>query len=428
MSLGALISNFSFKKNIDSLSRLSLEELRKRLIYLLVFILIIAFSVGTAIRLLLEFTTIPQPGYNPFTLLFLNILLILGAGIILFINRYFSSTISGVLTLLMYLITMVLMYLADRTFGIVTLSVMILIVLVSGLILPRNFILISMALIVGFVVIASWEADNLLINTTFAVIIAISVITIIEWLKHTILQSLISNLQLELRQRKKAQNESAFFVDLMLHDLSNVNQILMSGLELLFEDSLSTLDAEPLQSTVDTIATQINRINRLIESVRKFSLINDEALNKRLVRTDIYDPFAQASEDVILTSKKKIQLKTNIEKNRFWVQANELLVDIFYNILHNAVRFTEKTATTVQVVASYKNTDYVEIQFIDEGSGIIDKEGILKRMELGRVGGRGVGLTLVKHIIESYGGKLKVTDNVSGDPSKGTNFIVLLLT
>ncbi|MFX0066543.1 MAG: sensor histidine kinase [Candidatus Hermodarchaeota archaeon] len=426
MSLGALISNFSFKKYSDSFVKLSSDELRKKLIYLLIFILIIGFSAGTAIRLLLEFTSIPQPGYEPIPLLFLNMIIILGAAIILPINRYFSSKISGFLTLLMYLTSMVLMYLADGTFGIVTLSVMILIILISGLILPRNFILVSMTLIVAFIVIASWIAGNLLISTTPGVIIIILIITIIEWLKHTILQSLIRNLQRELRQRKQAQNEAAFFVDLMLHDLSNVNQIIMSGLELLSEDLLLAPNADPLQSTVGIISTQINRINRLIEAVRKFSQINDETLDERLVRTDIYDAFAQASEQVILASKKKIQVKTNIEKKRFWVQANELLVDIFYNILHNAVKFTEKDTTTVQVVASDKNGDFIEIQFIDEGSGISNKEGILKRMELGRVGGRGIGLTLVKRIIESYGGQLKVIDNVSGDSSKGTNFIVLL--
>ena len=40
--------------------------------------------------------------------------------------------------------------------------------------------------------------------------------------------------------------------------------------------------------------------------------------------------------------------------------------------------------------------------------------------------GLGLGLTLAKHVLENYGGYIRVEDRVEGQPEKGANFILLL--
>ena len=48
------------------------------------------------------------------------------------------------------------------------------------------------------------------------------------------------------------------------------------------------------------------------------------------------------------------------------------------------------------------------------------------KFELCNIHGSGIGLTLVKKIVESWGGKIWVEDRVKGDISSGSNFVVLI--
>ena len=73
---------------------------------------------------------------------------------------------------------------------------------------------------------------------------------------------------------------------------------------------------------------------------------------------------------------------------------------------------------------------YWKVEFKDRGPGVPDeiKESVFARLE--RVNKRafatGLGLTLVKQIIEECGGKIWVEDRIRGDQSKGSNFVVML--
>ena len=73
---------------------------------------------------------------------------------------------------------------------------------------------------------------------------------------------------------------------------------------------------------------------------------------------------------------------------------------------------------------------YFKIEFSDNGIGVPDdrKKVIFQRgnRELKGTKGMGIGLSLVKKILEIYEGKIWVEDKIEGDYTKGSNFIVLL--
>ena len=73
---------------------------------------------------------------------------------------------------------------------------------------------------------------------------------------------------------------------------------------------------------------------------------------------------------------------------------------------------------------------FLKIEFLDNGIGIPDnrKERILSNVSEGkkRVKGMGIGLYTVNKIIKNYQGKILVEDRINGDPSKGSNFIILI--
>jgi signal transduction histidine kinase len=74
--------------------------------------------------------------------------------------------------------------------------------------------------------------------------------------------------------------------------------------------------------------------------------------------------------------------------------------------------------------------DFFRVTIEDHGPGIPDvvKSKLFSRLERGKTkaSGRGLGLYLVRTLVEEFAGKVWVEDRVSGDYRKGARFTVLL--
>jgi signal transduction histidine kinase len=95
------------------------------------------------------------------------------------------------------------------------------------------------------------------------------------------------------------------------------------------------------------------------------------------------------------------------------VQANDMLEAVFRNLLKNAIQHNDKEVPEVDISAR-ERTDSVLIQIADNGPGIPDteKETIFGKGETGfDSSGTGLGLYLVKTLVESYGGVIEIDDN-----------------
>lgn len=128
------------------------------------------------------------------------------------------------------------------------------------------------------------------------------------------------------------------------------------------------------------------------------------------------------------------EIKTDIDyfMEGLKVEANELLIDVFQNILNNAVKYNENEKIEINIKVTKEQLDhnnYIKVEFIDNGIGIKDelKEKIFRRgfKELKGEKGMGIGLSIVKKLMERYNGLIKVEDKIKGDYSKGSNFILL---
>ncbi len=130
---------------------------------------------------------------------------------------------------------------------------------------------------------------------------------------------------------------------------------------------------------------------------------------------------------------KKINIKVDSFNKQLYVQTNELIREVFENILINAIRHNKSANVEIIVKISKEQRTrkkYLKIEFMDNGNGVEDdmKKKIFLRgdTEKRSVHGMGLGLSLVKKIIDFYKGKIWVEDRVKGDQSKGSNFIVLI--
>jgi PAS domain S-box-containing protein len=125
---------------------------------------------------------------------------------------------------------------------------------------------------------------------------------------------------------------------------------------------------------------------------------------------------------------KSIDLQTEIKTRQSVVEADpDRLQQILSNLLSNAVKFTPKGGEIELAVARLDH--HLEIVVSDSGVGIDPKflpfvfDRFAKRGEEGKASGLGLGLAIVRHLVELHGGT--VTAHSKG-PGKGSRFVVTL--
>jgi signal transduction histidine kinase len=177
------------------------------------------------------------------------------------------------------------------------------------------------------------------------------------------------------------------------------------------------------------ILREVERSSDLIANVKKISQLYAETpASKKMDPAEALFSAAKAVESSF--PEKTLKLNTNFRPGQYLVLADDYLKDVFQSLLHNAMKFDEKREVEVEVEASViRHTPFLRIQIKDHGRGIPDeeKEEIFARIAHRREGilGLGLGLTLVKQILENYGGQILVRDRVEDNHKKGANFVVL---
>lgn len=236
----------------------------------------------------------------------------------------------------------------------------------------------------------------------------------------------ITELNAIRREFEGARARAEFYNDLMAHDLNNVHQGILVGAELAL---LQANIPENVRTHVTAIKDQVSRGIDLIDNVRKLSRM-DATTEPELIKTDLHGIILKA---VMLAQhafpQKKPRIDIRFASGEVMVLADEFLIDLFYNMVHNALKYSSDEEPVVIIETEGPSDDgFVDVAIIDEGPGIPPsrKETLFSRLEMGRTLGSGMGLTLVRHITERYGGRTWVEDRIPGVYSKGSKFMVEL--
>lgn len=253
-------------------------------------------------------------------------------------------------------------------------------------------------------------------------------------LSHPDKTSNIALMAMDIDRRKSAESREAaereranLYLEVMTHDLNNVNQSLLFSLGLM-ENSPDT--PEKFLPLLNESTWNVRRAARMIANLR--TLISLADAPQQADEVDISQYFESALEAVRDDFPwKELTVSTNIEEGMFSSVGNDYLHHVFFNILHNSMCFDESDNVQVEVeVKHIEDLKGIRIEFRDRGPGIPDgaKEHVFRRTGKPheQIVGRGLGLTLVEQIVRSLGGKARVEDRIKNDHTKGTKVVVFL--
>jgi len=248
----------------------------------------------------------------------------------------------------------------------------------------------------------------------------------------------IERQQVKLEQeisKKKIEAEfqrANFYKDIFTHDMGNILQGILSVAQLCKFQMMNPDVNNDIVDIIGVIENQIIRGSKLISNVRKLSQLEESTTP---IQSKEIHSLLKTSINNLKNGYPTHNISTKIHSSykKVYVQANELLLDVCENVLINAVKHNENLGVEIAIKISKKKENqisYIKIEFIDNGIGIEDsrKDSIFTRAspENNYIGGMGIGLSLVKRILDRYKGQIRVEDSVRGDHTKGSNFIILI--
>jgi len=220
------------------------------------------------------------------------------------------------------------------------------------------------------------------------------------------------------------------FVSSVSHELRTPLASIKAYVEMLIDGEAN--DEGSRAEFYDIIQSESNRLSRLIDNILSISRIESGVV--KIHREDIsLTGLIKEALDVVMpqAQAKKIELSAKDTPLFFKVHCDrDMILQALINLMSNAVKYTPQNGT-VEITQSVDEYDQlVEVAVKDSGVGIPEED--LPRLfnkffrvksNSGMAKGTGLGLNLVKHVVEAvHGGKVSVTSTVG----TGSTFIISL--
>ena len=238
-----------------------------------------------------------------------------------------------------------------------------------------------------------------------------------------------------LKREKEARHEAEAanrvkdeFLSTLSHELRTPLTAIMGWSDLLLHDEV---EPEKRRQAIETIARNANSQCELINDLLEVSRIITGKLRLEFVACDLQSVIKAAAESIRPTAEAKgIRLQLLLDADAVEVFGDrERLQQIVWNLLSNGVKFTQ-SGGSVQVSLKRINS-HVEIVVADTGVGIhpnflphvFDRFRQADGSTTRNYGGLGLGLAIVRHLVELHGGTARAE---SAGEDEGSTFTVRL--
>lgn len=221
--------------------------------------------------------------------------------------------------------------------------------------------------------------------------------------------------------REKALSSS------IAHELNTPVAVMKSSLEIYLMKN--KLEDQELKELLDNFDENIDRISKIIESLL-FLNRRENAISRKFDIKDLVEEIVFDLED--LAEEKNVNLISKMGSREIYT-SDILLERVLYNLGKNAIAYNKDGGLVVFDFAEDEENYFIYVR--DTGLGIDEEEkekvfDLFYRVDESRnkkTGGYGIGLNLVKNIVEKLGGQVLIRDNLNeNNEIRGSIFEVRL--
>ena len=232
----------------------------------------------------------------------------------------------------------------------------------------------------------------------------------------------------EMRKRLKESAEEKVLMDKenkelisnISHDLKTPITAVKGYVEGIMDGVADT--PEKMDRYVKTIYNKTNEMDHLINELTFYSKIDTNRIPYTFSKLNVEDYFSDCAEEVGLeleTRGIELVYANYVESGVQVIADGEQIRRVIHNIISNAIKYMDKPKGIIQIRVKDVG-DFIQVEIEDNGKGIAAKDlpSIFDRFYRTDVsrnsskGGSGIGLSIVKKILEDHGGKVGATSRL----------------
>jgi len=244
----------------------------------------------------------------------------------------------------------------------------------------------------------------------------------------------------------KEKMHSELLFDLISHDIGNYHHIIQGNLDLidsLLKKSMTNDTKNSLSQNIERIFAFLTIANKaltksqsLVDNIRRLERLNAQKDLKLILKNlpDVINTAYTTVEKTLCDNNpqgKRIRFSINVAEGYrnptdINIIAEDLLEEIFVNLFSNSIKYTDTSEVRIDIlIREYfiGETKYWMTTVTDYGKGISDsmKKELFERF-YSKAKGSGLGLSIIKTLVERYKGKIWVGDRIYEDYTQGTTF------
>lgn len=247
-------------------------------------------------------------------------------------------------------------------------------------------------------------------------------------------ESVTSKIRWKLRRLEKIMNETADenrtqkeLIQKTISDISHQIKTPVANISMYADMAAKYPDDKNQEDFLLAIQSQSRKLDFQVQNLMKLSYMESGIITLEKEKQPIYGVLKDAVSQITLSAaKKEIQISVKCHKDYMACYDRKWMAESLFNILDNAVKYTDAHGNIWINVDDAEG--YVKVQIADNGIGICREhindvfQRFFREKRAKNVDGSGIGLYLAREIVVSQGGFITVDSTVG----KGSNFCIYI--